>query len=267
MTMIPLSRADLHIHSNHSDGTASVAAILGRAAAAGLQAIAITDHDTIAGALDARHMAREFGVEVVVGEEVSTAEGHLLALFLEHELPPGRPAAETIAAAHAQGGLCVAAHPYDRSTPSLGAHRLHARCAGPRQGEWQLDAIEGLNAGVLWPQRGSNLAARQVAHALRLPIVAGSDAHSLATIGQAYTLFHGTSASDLYRAIVAGEVGWAGGYWTLGHYLDMCQQWIWQRGPHGLLRLALDGAGITRRRPAAPEGFAAARPIEKEIAL
>ncbi len=264
MTMVPLSRADLHIHSNHSDGTASVAAILARAAAAGLQTIAITDHDTISGALAARRLAREFGVEVVVGEEVSTAEGHLLALFLEHELPPGRPAAETIAAAHAQGGLCVAAHPYDRSTPSLGAHGMLARCAA---GEWQLDAIEGLNAGVLWHQRGSNLAARHAALALGLPIVAGSDAHSLATLGQAYTLFPGAGAGDLYRAIVAGQVGWGGGCWTLGHYLDVCQQWIAQRGPLGLLRLALDGAGITRRQPAAPEGFAAARPIEKEIVL
>ena len=61
--------------------------------------------------------------------------------------------------------------------------------------------------------------------------------------------------------------GWGGGCWTLGHYLDVCQQWIAQRGPLGLLRLALDGAGITRRQPAAPEGFAAARPIEKEIVL
>ena len=134
-------------------------------------------------------------------------------------------------------------------------------------GEWQLDAIEGLNAGVLWHQRGSNLAARHAAHALGLPIVAGSDAHSLATLGQAYTLFPGAGAGDLYRAIVVGQVGWGGGCWTLGHYLDVCQQWIAQRGPLGLLRLALDGAGITRRQPAAPEGFAAARPIEKEIVL
>lgn len=267
MNTSPLSRADLHIHSNHSDGTASVSAILARAAAAGLQAIAITDHDTIAGALAARRLAREFGVEVVVGEEVSTAEGHLLALFIERELPPGRPAAETIAAAHAQGGLCVAAHPYDRSTPSLGSHGLLARCGGPRQGEWQLDAIEGLNAGVFWSQRGCNLAACQAARALGLPAIGGSDAHSLATLGRAYTLFPGAGASDLYRAIVAGQVGCAGGCWTLGHYLDVCQRWIWQRGPHGLLRLALDGAGITRRQPAAPDGFAAARPIEKEIAL
>lgn len=238
-------KADLHIHSTYSDGTADVGAILAYAAASELRVIAITDHDTIAGARAAAQLARDFGVEVIVGEEVSTAEGHLLALFIEHELPPGRPAAETIAAAHAQGGLCVAAHPYDRSVPSLGAHGLRQR-----QHEWRLDAIEAPNAGVIWSQRGCNHIAQRVASELGLPAVGGSDAHSLATIGRAYTIFPGTSADDLYRAIQLGQASWGGGYWTLGQYMDVGRQWLRQRGVSGLLRLALDGAGVSQREPA-----------------
>src|SRR5215207_1074336 len=107
------SKADLHVHTTHSDGHASVEEVLEHAERhTELRVIAITDHDTIEGALEARTLAREYGIEVVVGEEVSTADGELLALFIEQRLPPGRPAAETIAAVHEQGGLCVAAHPY-----------------------------------------------------------------------------------------------------------------------------------------------------------
>jgi predicted metal-dependent phosphoesterase TrpH len=236
-----LSKADLHIHSTHSDGTADVPAILAHAAASGLRLIAVTDHDTLAGAHEAAALAPDYGIEVVKGEEVSTAEGHMLALFIEDELPAGRPAAETIAAAHAQGGLCIAAHPYDRSVPSLGAHGLRTRYGS----EWQLDGIEALNAGVIWTQRGCNCAAQLLAAELGLPTIGGSDAHSLATIGQAYTVFPGSSASDLYRAIVRGEVRWGGGYWSTRQYLDLGRAWVRQRGVRGLLRLTLDGAGFS----------------------
>jgi predicted metal-dependent phosphoesterase TrpH len=258
-----LSKADLHIHSTHSDGTASIPEILAHMASSDVCVIAITDHDCIAGGRQAAQLARDFGVQVIVGEEVSTAEGHLLALFIDDELPPGRPAAETIAAIHAQGGLCIAAHPYDRSVPSLGAYGLHARSAGAGQGEWPLDAIEGLNAGVMWAKRSSNLRAQMVACDLQLPIVGGSDAHSLATIGQAYTLFPGTSADDLYRAIQRGDVSCGGGYWSAGQYVDVSRRWVRQRGLHGLVRLALDGAGITqRKRVEVPEkGLPSSLPI------
>jgi len=247
-----LNKADLHIHSNYSDGTASVEEILAHVAASDLRLIAITDHDTIAGSRKAKQLARSFGVEVIVGEEVSTAEGHLLALFIEHELAPGRPAAETIAAAHAQGGLCIAPHPFDRSVPSLGAAGLRERCAGPCQGHLPIDAIEGLNAGVIWSQRGSNRLAQRLAADRNLPTVGGSDAHSLATIGRAYTVFPGTSADDMYRAIQRGQVHWGGGYWSAGQYLDMSMRWMHQRGLYGMLRLMLDGAGVTQRERSDP---------------
>jgi len=244
MLVDQLGKADLHIHSIYSDGTATIPEILEHAAAADLRLIAITDHDCIAGGRQAARLARDFGVQVIVGQEVSTADGHLLALFIEDELPPGRPAAETIAAAHAQGGLCVAAHPYDWSVPSLGQRGLRQRNAGPRAGEWPLDALEGMNAGVLWGLRACNSAAQRAAAELQLPVVGGSDAHSLRTIGQAYTLFPGSSADDLYRAIQRGQVQCGGGYWSIGQYLDTGRKWIHQRGWHGMARLMREGAGF-----------------------
>jgi predicted metal-dependent phosphoesterase TrpH len=110
--------------------------------------IATTDHDSIAGAKEAARLARQFGIDVIIGEEVSTADGHLLALFIDAFLPPRRPAAETIAAIHTQGGLAIAPHPFDRSVPSLGR-------TGLQHDDWNFDAIEGLAAA------GAGLVARQ----------------------------------------------------------------------------------------------------------
>lgn len=108
------SKADLHIHTNYSsDGTASVVDVLEHVVKhTDLRVIAITDHDTIDGALEARRIARAYGIDVIVGEEISTADGHMLALFIEQMVPPGQPASTSIAAVHAQGGLCIPAHPY-----------------------------------------------------------------------------------------------------------------------------------------------------------
>src|SRR4051812_25127415 len=100
-----ISKADLHIHTTASDGAATVPQLLEYVArATDLRVIAITDHDSIAGAKEAARVARQLGVEVIGGKEVSPADGHLLALFIDTLLPPRRPAAETIAAIHAQGG-------------------------------------------------------------------------------------------------------------------------------------------------------------------
>jgi predicted metal-dependent phosphoesterase TrpH len=203
--------------------------------------IAITDHDSIAGARQAAQLARHFGVQVIVGEEVSTADGHLLALFIDSFLPPGRPAAETIAAIHAQGGLAIAPHPFDRSVPSLGRASL-------RRDGWAFDAIEGFNAGVFWSQRGCNRMAQQAAVEIGLPAVGGSDAHTLATVGTGYTLFPGASADDLYRAIQQGQVSWGGSYWSLGQYIDMGRRLVRQHSLRGALGLAAIGSGLTIRR-------------------
>src|SRR5215218_286782 len=84
-----LSKADLHIHTTASDGAATVPELLEYVARkTDLRVIAITDHDSIASAKEAARLAHQFGIDVIMGEEVSTADGHLLALFIDTFLPP-----------------------------------------------------------------------------------------------------------------------------------------------------------------------------------
>ncbi|MGQ9826355.1 MAG: PHP domain-containing protein [Roseiflexus sp.] len=208
------SRADIHVHTRYSDGHSSVAQVLEHADRIGLHVIAITDHDTIDGALEARRMARGFNVEVIVGEEVSTADGHLLVLFLERTLPPRRPAAETIAAAHEQGALCIVAHPFDWLVSSFGA-ALIRHCGGALP-SWPIDGVEVFNASL--PFSRMNTRASLVTAALGLPACGGSDAHHFSTVGLGYTLFPGTSADDLRQAIIHSEVRAGGRAWNAGHY-------------------------------------------------
>lgn len=219
-----LSKADLHLHTTYSDGTATIPELLAHVAAhTDLRVIAITDHNTIGGALEARQIADSYGIEVIVGEEVSTQQGHLLALFIEDELPAHRPVTETIAAAHAQGGICIAPHPYDWTVPSLGGRNVLAQC-GSAASAWPIDAIEVFNASV-WVPRFNDCAAA-AAGQLALPGVGGSDAHHLAAVGMGYTLFPGHSAADLRHAIVRGQAQAGGSYCHVMHVLEFVALWL-----------------------------------------
>lgn len=206
------NKADLHIHTHYSkDAIPDVASVLEYVVNhTDLKVIAITDHDAIAGALEARRLAPRYGIEVVVGEEVSTTEGHVLALFIEEFLPPGRPAAETIAAVHAQGGICIAAHPYAWMIPSMGWNGLYQRCR-QTPAEWALDGIEGFNAGLWIPQ--NNDIATRMSQRLGLAVCGGSDAHHLTTIGKGYTMFPGTTADELRQAILNRQTMAGGSLW------------------------------------------------------
>jgi predicted metal-dependent phosphoesterase TrpH len=207
-------RADLHVHTVWSDGAQRPEAIVD-AARGRLDVVAITDHDEIRGALRARAYAQahpELGVDVVVGEEISTLNGHLLGLFLEECVPPGFSAVETIAAIHAQGGLAVAAHPFH---PIRGVARGQASIGRLIQ-ELPLDAIEVVNnAGVFSAPYNAWAALRNVE--LMLPVTAGSDAHDVWYVGSAVTRFDGHDAAALRRALLTGRtrahVDWS---WTLG---------------------------------------------------
>lgn len=213
--------ADLHIHTTASDGTASPEAVLSYVAEeTDLRVIAITDHDTLEGALVARRLAPHYGIDVIVGCEISTAIGHVLALFIEQPIPAGLDLTTTVNLIHEQGGLAFAAHPFGALVASVGRRHL----LGPERIDldWHIfDGIEIFNASLWNP--ANNRRAAEKAQALGLTQIGGSDAHDLAMIGYGRTLFAGTSAADLRRALQRGETQVVG------------QQWGW-RGVAGVLR-------------------------------
>ena len=207
-------RADLHVHTIWSDGAQRPEALVD-AGRGRLDVIAITDHDEIRGALRARDYAlahSELGVDVVVGEEISTLNGHLLGLFLEECVPPGLSAVESIAAVHAQGGLAIAAHPFH---PLRGVARGHASI-GSMIRDLPLDGIELVNnAGVFSAFYNAWAALRNAE--LMLPVTAGSDAHDVWYVGSAVTRFDGRDAPALRRALLAGRTrAHADWTWTAG---------------------------------------------------
>ena len=170
---------DLHCHTNASfDSLSSPRKVVEAAATRGLTHLAITDHDLIDGALRARDAAPE-GLTVIVGEEVRTADGDLIALFLEEAVEPHRPARDTIEAVRAQGGLVGIPHPFDRFRGSmLNDPRLQAMAQ-------LVDWVETHNARVVGGT--GNERAQQFARDMGLPGIAVSDAHSVLEVGVAYT--------------------------------------------------------------------------------
>ncbi|MDQ2717365.1 MAG: PHP domain-containing protein, partial [Chloroflexota bacterium] len=110
-------KADLHMHSTYSDGSATIEEILTHVQMnTNLNVIALTDHDVIEGSLRARDLwaSGSYRFDFVVGEEVNTKEGHLLGLFIEKRIPPGLSIERSIDLIHEQGGLAVVAHPLHR---------------------------------------------------------------------------------------------------------------------------------------------------------
>jgi predicted metal-dependent phosphoesterase TrpH len=170
---------DLHCHTNASfDSLSDPGSVVRAAATRGLTHLAITDHDRIDGALLARDAAPA-GLQVIVGEEVRTADGDLIALFLEHAVEPHRPARETIEAIRAQGGLVGIPHPFDKFRGSmLKDPRLEAMAQ-------LVDWVETHNARVVGGS--GNERAQEFAREMGLPGVAVSDAHSVLEVGVAYT--------------------------------------------------------------------------------
>jgi glycosyltransferase involved in cell wall biosynthesis len=161
---------DLHMHTDHSSDCATpVEVLLSSARDAGLGAIAVTDHNEISGAFDARAKAAEFGVKVIVAEEVKTAEqGEVIGLFLEQKIPRGLTLQETIDAIKAQGGLVYVPHPFDRLHSVPDYEHLLAVVE-------QIDALEVFNPRVAIS--AFNEEAVRFAAKYRIVGGAGSDAH------------------------------------------------------------------------------------------
>lgn len=224
--------ADMHLHSLYSDGTASVRQILDHVEAhTTLDVIAITDHERIDGAVRAAelHAAGDYSFDLVIGEEVTTRRGHVLALYVTERIPALRPLAETLTTIHAAGGIAIAAHPLAPVPLSVGARSLR----GARDHDHRdvyFDAIELFNpsyAGRVRQAARLELNARE----LGLPAVGNSDAHVLEGIGTGLTTFPGHTAEDYRAAIVDGTVLAEGSHWSSAHNVD-----VYRRQLHAKLR-------------------------------
>jgi predicted metal-dependent phosphoesterase TrpH len=187
---------DLHCHSSASfDSLASPRSIVRAAASRGLTHIAITDHDRIHGALEARDIARieAPSVTVLIGQEIKTREGDLIGVFLDRAVPTGLGAIEAIAAVREQGGLVGIPHPFDSHRGSLLAAGAGVDLAP------LVDWVESHNARILLGDGNERAAKYAADHGL--PGVAVSDAHSVLEVGVAYIAVDGDpSTPDGLRA-------------------------------------------------------------------
>jgi predicted metal-dependent phosphoesterase TrpH len=198
--------ADLHVHTIYShDGTAPVPAVLARARQIGLDVIAITDHDEIAGSLKALELAPAFGVEVIPGMEVTTDEGDLLALNITEKIERGLPLINTILKVNQLGGFCIAPHPMANGIgmKSLSAYSISKALHNTRAMQ-TLIAIETYHATTL--DRTSNHYARILDDWLDITPTASSDAHVVEAIGLGITEFDGHTAQDLLTALQNGNI-------------------------------------------------------------
>lgn len=206
------SKADTHIHTTYSDGLMTPEETVEFVAKhTDLRVIAITDHDTAEGAFVAQAYARRHAphLEVIIGQEVSSADGDVVGLFLKSTLPLFETAAEAVDAIHAQGGLAVAVHPFSRW-----ATFNNMKGVGFKIFELPFDGVEVCNG---FPSNiFSNLLTRCLNRyrGQNLPELGGSDSHAAFTIGQALTRFPGSTAADFRRAIEDGTVGVGGTLWT-----------------------------------------------------
>jgi predicted metal-dependent phosphoesterase TrpH len=202
-------RADLHLHSLASDGTAGIDEIMAAALAVDLQVIAITDHDRIDAAQAGQALARRRGlaVEVVVGEEISTRGGHLLGLWLTEPIKPWQSLRASIVQVHEQGGLAIPAHPLF-PYPLCAQGAILRRLVADPDPRCRPDAIEVFNPTTFGrPVHGRVV---RFAEAHGLAAVGNSDAHAVEAIGCGSTTFPGRTADELRVAILAREIGWQG---------------------------------------------------------
>ncbi|HEX9115671.1 MAG TPA: PHP domain-containing protein [Anaerolineae bacterium] len=193
-----MGKADLHIHTTYSDGLGTVRAMLEAASRTDLDVIAITDHDEIRGALEAADLASCYGIEVIPGTEITTRQGHLLALFVNQTFPRGRSLKETVLRVAERGGVCIAAHPTGQFIPSLTAADIADALADPDVARTLL-GLEVYNAGL--PFLRNNRNAQILGDRVGLAQLASSDSHLLWTIGLCATQYPGTSARCLRDAL------------------------------------------------------------------
>ncbi|MGH7763430.1 MAG: PHP domain-containing protein [Candidatus Dormibacteraceae bacterium] len=167
-------RVDLHLHSHYShDGRSSLEEIIARCKECDLDRIALTDHNTVDGALALARLAPELAI---VGEEVKTLEGEVIGLFLTSKLPPFLPPEEVMDLIHGMGGLTYIPHPLDRNRSNFAASRIVELAD-------RIDIVETYNP---WCDSGANQAAARLAEELGKVGATGSDSHAARELGRSW---------------------------------------------------------------------------------
>lgn len=198
--------ADFHIHTRYSpDSRLGEVDFIARAIERGLTHVAITNHNNVEGAIAVRDKVAEMGLAdrltVILGEEVSTADGEVVGLFLTETIPRGLSADETADEIHRQGGLVSIPHPYD---PFRKSHiREEPLTALAEAGK--IDMIEVFNCRVTFQRH--NQAAAEFAAAHRIPGIAASDTHSGMEVAMASNVLPPFSSADELRAGLA-DITW-----------------------------------------------------------
>lgn len=194
MNRLPL-KMDLHVHTCYShDATTTPKEVVAYAKKQGLDGVAITDHDTVEGALK---LVQKQSLLIIPGIEISTKGGHVLALNVTTEIPPKLSPLETIKCIHEAGGVAVAAHP---TAVSKGGLRRQMR----QHIVSSFDAVEVINS-TAFPFFLSTHMSQKLAVRLNLPQTAGSDAHHASGIGLAYTNIEADpDADEIVQAIKKG---------------------------------------------------------------
>ncbi len=185
--------ADLHVHSNYSkDSLITPKELVYYAKKRGLTAVAVTDHNQIEGSCK---IAKETDFLIIPGMEISSADGHIVALNLQELIPRGLSARETVERIHKADGIAIAVHPFSWFKGSLKSHVADAK----------FDAVETLNASA-FPFNRCKKKAGEIAQKLNLPCVGGTDAHYGPTIGYGYTVIDCEPNVDaIAKAIVNGK--------------------------------------------------------------
>lgn len=188
-------KIDLHVHTCYSeDATTTLKEVMYYAKKNGLDGVAVTDHETLKGALK---LARKSRLIIIPGLEVETLRGHILALNITTLIPPNLSLTETVQKIHDAGGVAVVAHPAVVLKTGLGL-KITSNS--------NIDAVEVINSAS-FPFFLSTYLGRRLAQRLNLPQTAGSDAHHALEIGAAYTLVNADSnTADVTEAIRKGAI-------------------------------------------------------------
>jgi len=210
---------DLHVHTNYSkDGESSVEEILRQAEAEGLDAIAITDHDTVDGAKKA--LMFPTSVLVIPGIEVSTKQGHLLVLGVTEIIPAGLDVVATVSIARGMGALAILPHPYH-----VWRHGVARR---KKSGMNIVDAVEVFNSRYI--VGSANQKAARIAKRLGKPCVGGSDAHNAKFVGFGRTYVEAEkNVPAILEAVRAGKVSCGGKKTPLRTYTRQSINNTWRK--------------------------------------